>query len=348
MNMRYYRVGCIAIAAFLISACNAPESPEQKAANTETVMTVTVMQVKEGVLQSTLEAHGKAVPREDVSVATDLAGLSVIEVSAEEGSIVEKGQVLARLDTAGLQYTLDSLEADLAKATRDNARGRELRKLEAMSREEVEQREAAYLMLQARAGDARLRLQKAVIVAPASGMIYQRNAIVGAITQMDQPLFKIAANKEIELEVTIPEAFTHAISLETPVVASLVGDSGKKPATIRLVSPRIDPVTRTANVRLTFPYASFIPVHTFCTARFSLPPQKGLLVVSTAVQQDALGTYVWIVRDDNTVLRQNVTITARGGTDVLIEGVENNQTVVARAGAFLQEGDQIQRSGEAQ
>lgn len=316
--------------------------------NAETVMTVTLSTVRIGTLQSTLEVHGKAIPRDDVIVATDIGGINILELYAEEGDHVEKGQELGRLDPASLQFALDSLLADLAKAKMELGRARELHKANAISREILDQREAAYLVLQAQVADARLRLQKAIITAPASGVIYQRDAIVGAITQTDQSLFRIIARGEIELEVVVPETFAHSITQETPVEASLAGDAEKRPAHVRIISPRIDPLTRTANVRLSFPAQSFIPVNTFCTALFLLPAKKGLIAPATAVLQDAQGAFVWRVEGDNTIARSNITIVARNGSDMLIEGVNENQRIVTRAGAFLQEGDRISPANETE
>ncbi len=344
MNLRRLIIACMTI---VLAGTLSGGAFAQTAKDVETVMTVTLSPVRAGTLQTTLEVHGKAVPRDDVAVATDIAGVGILELDAEEGDSVEKGQVLARLDTASLQFALDSLVADLAKAEMEFNRAKELQKAHATSQEVFGQREAAYLILQAQVADARLRLQKAVITAPAAGMIYQRNAVVGAITQTDLPLFRIAARGEIELEVTVPETFAHSITPQTPVEASLTGDKQRHPARIRVISPRIDPITRMANVRLSFPASFFIPVNTFCTALFTLPAKQGLIAPATAVQRDAQGSYVWIVRDDNTVERREVTIVARNGGEMLIEGIEENRLIVARAGAFLQEGDRIRRADEA-
>ena len=347
--MNFGRLHFIAFCAMIAFAemLTAPDAVfAQTSKDAETVMTVTLSTVRMGILQNTLEAHGKATPRDDVVVATDIAGVNILGLYAEEGDSVEKGQELARLDPASLQFALDSLLADLAKTKMELNRARELQKANAISREILDQREAAHLVLLAEVADARLRLQKTVIVAPASGVIYQRDAIIGEVTQTNQPLFRIAARGEIELEVAVPETFAHAITLETPVEASLAGDTEKKPANVRMISPRIDPLTRTANVRLIFPAPSFIPVNTFCTALFSLPPKDGLIAPATAILRDAQGTYAWLIRDDNTIERRNVTIVARNGGFMLIEGLEKNQRIVTRAGAFLQEGDLISPASE--
>lgn len=306
-------------------------------------MSVTLTKVQPGALQRNLEVNGKIVPRDDVVVATELAGLRVLEVLVEEGEHVEKGQVLARLETDTLKHTLESLAADLARTQEEFKRGSSLTKNQygAISQEEADQRKTRYLMLQAQVSDASTRLRKAVITAPVSGIIYQRDVLPGAVSNPEQPLFRIAANGETELEVTVPESFVHQISKDTAVQAWLVGAEDKQDAGIRIISPRIDQTTRTANIRISFPSKVFTPVGTFGKASFTLPAKEGLLLTATAVQHDAEGSYVWIVGPEDKVERQNVVVTARNGSMALVEGVRESQQVVAKAGAFLQEGDRI-------
>lgn len=306
--------------------------------------TVTLTQVKAGTLNETLEVYGKTVPRKDISVTTNLDGIHVLDVFIDEGEYVTQGQTLARLDKEALQYSLDSLLAELNKAEQAFSRAKTLRKTAAISQEDVDIKQTEYLTLQAQVSDARLRLQRTNVVAPAAGIVYQRNIIVGQITRTDEPLFKIAADAAIELEVTVPEKFAAHITLDTQVEASLIDDNNKRPAPIRYISPRIDGSTRTAKIRLHFPSRTFIPVNMFCSARFTLPGKNGLTIENTALQRDQRGDFVWVVKDDDSVMRRDVNIVARYGNESLITGIEENQNVVARAGAFLQEGDRIQRA----
>ncbi len=309
----------------------------------DTVMSVTLTKVRPGDLQRGLEVSGKVVPRDDVVVATELGGLRVLEVLVEEGEHVEKGQVLARLDTDTLKHNLESLAADLARTQEEFKRGTSLTKNQygAISQEEADQRKTRYLVLQAQVSDATSRLRKAVIIAPVSGIIYQRDVVAGAVSNSDQPLFRIAANGETELEVTVPETFVHQIGKDTPVQAWLAGVEEKQAAAIRIISPRIDQITRTANIRISFLSKTFTPVGTFGKASFTLPAKKGLLLVVTAVQQDSQGSFVWVVNDEGMVARQDLTVVARDGSMALVEGVDERQRIVAKAGAFLQEGDRI-------
>ncbi len=333
---------CLTIFAYMLSA-PAQNTPPP----TATVMVVSTTQVTTGAIQSVALVHGKAVPREDVTVSSEVAGSAVLEVVAEEGNYVEKGQVLARLDTARLQYSLHSLTADLAMAKEEFIRVEHLKTDGAISKDELGKRRAAYMVLKAQVADATLQLQKAIILAPASGIVYERNVTIGEISQVGQPFFKIAANGEIELEVAVPEIYAHALTKETKVEATLSSSPVQYPARIRILSPRIDHKTRTAQVRLVLTSPAPISVGTFCSAKFWLPAQKGLVVLSTAVQHDSSGTYVWQVQPNNTVTRKNVTVVAQSDSNTLITGLPEKTIVIAKAGAFLQEGDSIQPVNEA-
>ncbi len=60
---------------------------------------------------------GSLVPREEILVGPEVEGLRIVEVLADEGDKVAKGQVLARLVTDTLDAQLAQNDAALAKAT---------------------------------------------------------------------------------------------------------------------------------------------------------------------------------------------------------------------------------------
>lgn len=317
------------------------------AAETEKpVMTVTLARAHTGTLQNTIEAHGKAVPRENIVVATDLSGIRVIEVLAEAGDMVTKGQVLARLDKSSLQHDHDVLKADLDKAEAEFRRAWSLRGTGAISQQEAESKKASFLMLRSQVADARLRLTKSDITAPSEGLLYHKNVDAGSLVQPDSVLFSIAAHNEIELEVAIPEAFSHIVTRNMDTEVRLSHMAAPLPARVRLVSPEVDQRTRTISVRLVVAEAPFIPVGAYCVARFLLPAGQGLLVPATAIQRDITGFYVWAVESGGMVSRREVRVLASNTDNALVDGIPEHTDIVARAGSFLQEGDRI-RSREA-
>jgi HlyD family secretion protein len=67
-------------------------------------------------LVETLSVNGTIVAREEAAVGTDLNGLTVVALNADEGDVVKKGDVLAVLDRSMLDTQLAQIEASRAQA----------------------------------------------------------------------------------------------------------------------------------------------------------------------------------------------------------------------------------------
>jgi RND family efflux transporter MFP subunit len=78
---------------------------------------VTVARAQVADLRETILVTGTLVPREEILVGPEVEGLRIIEVLAEEGDRVRKGQVLARLVS-------DTIEAQVAQNDAGQARAR--------------------------------------------------------------------------------------------------------------------------------------------------------------------------------------------------------------------------------
>jgi HlyD family secretion protein len=67
-------------------------------------------------LVETLSVNGTIVAREEAAVGTDLNGLTVVALNADEGDLVKKGDVLAVLDRSMLDTQLAQIDASRAQA----------------------------------------------------------------------------------------------------------------------------------------------------------------------------------------------------------------------------------------
>ena len=77
---------------------------------------VTVARVKPADFVETVLVTGSLVPREDVLVAPEVEGLRIIDIKADEGDVVKKGEVLAVLETVTLDAQLAQNNADLERS----------------------------------------------------------------------------------------------------------------------------------------------------------------------------------------------------------------------------------------
>ncbi len=221
--------------------------------------------VERGTLTVLVTATGTVQPRRLVEVSSELSGI-VREVLVDYNSPVEKGQVLARLDTARLEARQASArarleaaranvieaEATLAEKTRDLERKRELVARRVAPPSELDLAEAAHnravaALASARAdvavAEAELRLaevdlEKASILAPIDGVVLQRNVDPGqtvAATLQAPRLFTIAEDlTQMEVQVDVDEADVGRVRPGQPATFTVDAWPERRfPATIR-------------------------------------------------------------------------------------------------------------------
>src|SRR5262249_8512432 len=127
-------------------------------------------------------ATGTVSPRDELLIGSDASGVRLLEVLVDTGSVVRKGELLARADDTQLQAQLAQQEAlvksaqvDLAQAQANLDRAEELKDSGVYSVEQIQTRRpsaaaaAAKLELaQAQRRELQVRVGYARVVAPAS------------------------------------------------------------------------------------------------------------------------------------------------------------------------------------
>lgn len=133
-----------------------------------------------------------------------------------------------------------------------------------------------------------------------------------------------------------------------PVRANLVARSGEVyNGTVQAVGTRIDPVSRTLNVRAEIPNPSLtlIPGSTFSVS-VRLPGNEAPMLPALAIQWDRKGAFVWRVKDDGTVERVATAILSRTGDRVLVESkLRAGDRVVHEGGNVLREQQMVRAMG---
>ncbi|XSG84672.1 MAG: efflux RND transporter periplasmic adaptor subunit [Methylohalobius sp. ZOD2] len=194
-------------------------------------------EARRGDLTVTVTATGALEPLNQVEVGTEVSG-TIETVVVDYNDRVERGQVLAELDTEQLEAQRRQTEASLAlakakvreaKATLQETRNkliraRQLVEKALISREEFEIAEANYLRAQATLASAEAQvkqtraqldenlrvLEKAVIRSPIDGIVLERKVESGqtvAASLQTPILFTLAENlSQMELHVAVDEA----------------------------------------------------------------------------------------------------------------------------------------------
>ncbi|WP_305097504.1 efflux RND transporter periplasmic adaptor subunit [Croceibacterium aestuarii] len=326
-------------------------------ARTGQVPVVTVVSPGEGTIAGTINATGTIAARRELPVGSVGEGGRVISVPVDAGDWVKAGQVLAVIDrsvqvqqTAGqaAQLQVARADAELAQANLDRAlklvdRGfiskADLDRLTATRDAAV----ARVRVAEAQLGERRARNAQLNIVAPAAGLLLERNVEPGqTVGAGSGVLFSIAKGGEMELLAKLGESELASVPLGASATVTPVGTDKSFTGQIWQKSPVIDPQTRQGNARIALAYAPALRPGGFASAVIDSGTISAPLLPESAIMSDDKGSYVYIVGKDNKVVRRPIKTGLVTDTGIaVVEGLSGNEKIVERAGGFLSEGDTV-------
>jgi RND family efflux transporter MFP subunit len=234
-----------------------------------------------------LNASGYVTARRAATVSSKITG-KILEVLVEEGTPVEAGQVLARVDASNteaslrlMQAQLDSVhrslaetDANLALAELDLRRQRELAVKAIISQADLDRAEASARALRGRhereladiaVAERQLdvwkqQLDDTIIRAPFAGVVTSKNAQPGEmISPMSSGGFTrtgvctLVDMSSLEIEIDVSESYINRVEPGQPVVATLDSyPDWRIPAHVIAIIPSADRQKATVKVRVGF------------------------------------------------------------------------------------------------
>jgi len=318
---------------------------------------VTVVSPGRTSVAGAITATGSLAARREMPVGTPGEGGQVVQVLVEPGQWVNAGQVLAVIDrgvqqeqAAALAAQVQVAQADAQLAQANLDRALKLVDRGFVSKADVDRlsstRDAATARVKvarAQLGEMQERVRRLNIVAPAAGLVLERNVEPGQIVNSGSGMiFRLAKGGEMEMLAQLGEANLAALSVGSTAQITPVGSDKSFTGQVWQVSPVIDPQTRLGTARIALPYAPGIRPGGFANASISSGTVNAPVLPESAVFSDNTGSYVYVIDKDNKVVRKEVKpgeITANGL--VILSGLEGSEKVVVRAGAFLTPGETV-------
>jgi HlyD family secretion protein len=319
--------------------------------------TVSVAEVGISAVPATVSIIGTIAARYDMPIGVEGDGGRVTAVYVEAGDHVKQGQALVHLNNSVLEPQVTNLEAalDQARAEAELAQAEYQRASAvgasgALSAEETQRRKSSAVtaaahvkVAAAQLEEAKARLARADVRAPADGIILTRTVEVGQTAMPGgEALFRLSKDGETELRGQVAEQDLPLLKVGQLVDVRLTGTTKIYQGRIRLLGAVIDPATRlgTAKVSLT-PDLNLRP-GAFARAEVTVSNAQRAVVPQTAVLTDDKGSYVLIVNAQGKVERRAVRVSGIVPTGVTIaEGLAPKDQIVTTAGAFLQEGETV-------
>jgi len=180
------------------------------------------------------------------------------------------------------------------------------------------------------------------VIAPADGIVSRRMARIGGFAAGSaEPMFRIVANAEVELDAEIPETRLSAVRVGQPARLEVAGVVGEVIGSVRLVSPEIDKNTRLGRVRVYLGDNGALRVGSFARGVIETATGEGLALPLTAVLFGSEGPLAQLIRNNRVETRKISVGLATGSMVEVRAGLSQGDLVVARSGTFLRDGDLV-------
>jgi membrane fusion protein (multidrug efflux system) len=356
MSRPYF--GLIFLAAPLlapVSGCQRRGQPASTPA-AEAPISVQTTDVAEKPMPRFLVLTGSLTPNESSDVAANGSG-AVLLTQVERGQLVEKGDVLARLDartavlsTAEADAQVGSAKAQLELAQTECDRVDKLFKANAISGVDYDKQHGACTAAiwtakaaEARAAISRKGLSDATVRSPFAGMIAERYVSAGEYVQPSSKVARVVSIDPLRLEINVPEQQVALIKQGQAVdfkVSAFEKDSFK--GNIRYIGPSLRAGTRDLLVEAVVPNADKrLRPGMFATARVELGDKPAPVIPTSAIRSDGTLKRAYFVVGDSIEERLVKLGEERDGLVEVETGAKAGEKVVTKPGQDVHDGAKV-------
>jgi membrane fusion protein (multidrug efflux system) len=302
---------------------------------------------------------GELLAVNEASVAAEVDG-RVTSILVEEGAAVEVGEIVFEIDRERRQLEREDAQARLEEARarfeKQETEAKRIRRLHAsqtasdaqLDDAEAELRLARSQVVGARAklGLAERAFRNSGVSAPFSGIVARRHVSSGEFIVPGTELFDLVSFDPVDVVFHVSERDSGRVELGQPLdvrVASCPDEVFR--ATVTMISPRIDPRSRTLRVKARLEnHDGKLRSGLFARADLGLSERSGVpMIPEGAILQRADGSVAFRMvgdhRVERLVLKPGV---FRNGYVEVIEGIDVGDIVVVRGHARLIDGAAVE------
>jgi RND family efflux transporter MFP subunit len=347
------------VAAALVLACGHDEPPANPP------LPVTVIAVGGGSGSETDSRYAGSIEADaSVDVAFKVSGVvdSVTQVrgadgrmrNLQDGDLVHRGDVLARLRQDEFTDQVSDAEAALRQAQADFERASQLFENRSVSKADYDAAYARFTAGRARANQAHISLSDATLRSPLDGVILRRTVEAGSLAGPTTPAFTVADTRNVKVVFGVPDVILGGLRMGGSLSISAEAVAGARLAgRITRISPSADPNSRVFEIEAALPNRDGrLKVGMLATLELGqglASSNQGLFVPLAAVIRpagDSTGYAVYVVRDSTghaTARLQRVDLGAVSGNEIAVrDGLQGGERVIVRGATIVADGQSVQ------
>jgi len=220
----------------------------KKSGDKDTPTTVTGIIVKTTTFDNNLSLSGSIEANEQIEIHSEVSGI-VEGIYFTEGSYVNKGQVLFKVNDIELRAQLRQASTQESLAAENQRRAKLLLQKEAISQEEFDVANAGFASAQAQSQLIRAQISKTSVKAPFSGKIGLRSISPGTYITPTIVVAKLVNTGKLKITFSIPEKYATQVKSGSTIDFTVSGSDKVYNAKIYAIEPEIAVATRTLQIR---------------------------------------------------------------------------------------------------
>ena len=310
---------------------------------------VSVLTIKDTVFSHYLEVQGSVDTKENILVQPEFQG-TLVSLTVKAGQRVSKGQILGRIDDAGLSQQVASLESQYALAKTTFERQKNLWDQKIGS--EIQYLQAQTQMISAQRGVAQIKAQlsKTIIRAPFGGTIDEVFVEKGqVVAPSQQGLMRIVNLSNMYVSTSIPETYIGKLKVGTEVDVFLSSLGKTYIGKVRQIGNFVNPSNRSFGIEVGVPNPdNLLRPNQVASLKITDYSSKNAVVVPTnVIQEDGQkNKFVYIVTNSNgkTGIAKKVIVKpgqSSGNVTEILSGLNVKDVIVAEGLNTIAEGTKL-------
>jgi len=315
-----------------------------KTAETETLVSLTTL--RDTVFNHYLEIQGSVETKENILIQPEFSG-TLVALNVKAGQRVVKGQVLGKIDDAGMGQQLASIENQYALAKTTFERQKNLWDKKIGS--EIQYLQAQTQMISAQKAVAQMRAQvaKTIIRAPFSGTIDEVFVERGQVVAPNpQGLMRIVNLSNMYVQTTVPETYIGKLKPGTLVDVYLTSLGKTYKGKVRQVGSFINPSNRSFGIEVSLPNPENLlrPNQVAKLKIIDYTVKNAIVVPTNVIQEDAAhNKFVFIatqIQDSKAVAKKVIVTVGKSSDNVteIISGLAVNDKIITEGATSIADG----------
>jgi len=321
-------VGVLVLIKFVALNKDTPK-PTANSGASPAVVGVFAIIVKPQKLDQIINSSGTVLANEEVDLHPEASG-KITQLLLKEGTRVNKGDLLVKINDADLQAQLRKTELEIKLAEDKVRRNEKLLEIKGISQEDYD---VLLNQLQSYKSDRDVivaQISKTEVHAPFSGIVGLKYVSEGSYVSSTTTIASMQQMDPVKIDFSVPEKYSSMVAKGDEIMFTLSSSNKIFKGSIYAIEPKVDQNTRTVQIRALCPNPnSEILAGAFAKITLVLHQQNDALMVPTQSIVPVLkGKQVYVYHSGKAEAIKVETDFRNDTAIQVVKGINPNDTVI--------------------